>query len=104
VIDASETLRARTTDKLDLWTSFQASSMKKRGIEPSFQNFSFDGESLSGVGGQRVSQVVNRRQLLTSDPGTWSCQSSGRLELIITPTDDNMPQVWRIVSHIRKKS
>jgi len=104
VIDASERLQTWTTDKLDLWTSFQTSFLKKRGIEPNFQKFSLNGESLSCVGGQKFSQVVNGRQFLASDPNIWSCESSSRLSLHITATDGSMQQVWNIVSRIHKKS
>jgi len=104
VISVSTRSSVLTMEKLDRWTSFVASQIKKRGVEPVFRKLSFDGETLSCVGGEKISQMVEGPQFYESDPNVWSCWSSGRLQLNITSTDAHMPQVWDIVSHIRRKS
>ena len=93
-----------TSEKLDSWTSFQSLLLKKNGAEPALRKYSLDCETLSCVGGQRFSQAVRSPQFYESDPAVWTCQSAGRLFLLITATDADMHQVWDIVAHIRKKS
>jgi len=95
---------AFTAERLDLWTSFEASRLKKGGVEPVFRKLSFDNEAVTCVGGQRFSQMLKSPQFYKSDPDVWTCQSVGRLWLQIMATDADMPQVWDIVSRIRKKS
>jgi len=104
VISVSARSSPWTEQKLDSWTSFQSSQLKKRGVEPVFRKFSFDGETLSCVGGEKFSEATKGQQFYESDPNHWSCWSSGRLELNITATDAHMPQVWDVVSQIRRKS
>jgi len=104
VVAVSIRSSAWTEQKLNSWTSFEASQIKKRGVEPAFRKLSFDGETLSCVGGEKLSQASQGQQFYESDPNLWSCRSSARLELNITSTDINMPQVWNIVEHIRRKS
>src|SRR5579863_3913049 len=95
---------AYTIGKLDLWTSFQVSMLKKKGVEPVLRTFNLDDEALSCVGGQKLTAALKAPQFWSNDPNTWWCQSSGRLWLQIMATDADMPQVWLIVSHIHKKS
>jgi hypothetical protein len=104
VVAVSIRSSAWTEQKLNSWSSFEASQIKKRGVEPVFRKFSFDGETLSCVGGEKVSQASQGQQFYESDPNLWSCWSSGRLELNISATDAHMPQVWNVVEHIRRKS
>jgi hypothetical protein len=94
---------AFTARRLDFWTSFEGSQLKKRGLEPVVRKFSFDGEALSCVGGQRFSEMLKSPKFYESDPNVWTCQSAGRLWLQIMATDADMPQVWDIVSHTHKK-
>jgi hypothetical protein len=95
---------AYTTGKLDLWTTFQSSFLKKKGVEPVLRRFSLGDEALSCVGGQKFAESVKAPQFLKNDPNIWTCQSSGRLWLHIVATDADMQQAWAIVSHIHKTS
>ena len=101
-ISVSASLAAFTARRLDLWSSFEGSQLRKRGVEPVIRTFSIDGEPFSCLGGQRLSQLL--RPQFYPDPAVWTCQSAGRLLLMITATDADMAQVWEIVSHIHKKS
>ena len=102
-IDFSRTLS--TMERLDFWTSMQTSMVKKQGSEPNQRSFNFNGETLSCVSGQKFSQIAPRTpQFLEGDANTGECMSSGQLQLRFAGTDADMPQVWEIVSHIRKRS
>ncbi len=92
-----------TIEKIDAWTSLQESVVKKSGVEPAFRRFNFDGETLSCVGGQKFSQALKGPRFHENNPSVWSCESSGRLGLLIMATDADMPQVWDIVSGIHKR-
>jgi len=104
VVSVSTRTSEWTEQRLNSWTSFEASQIKKRGVEPISRRFSFDGETLSCVGGDTMSHATQTPEFYESDPNLWSCRSSGRLELNITSTEANMPQVWNVVEHIRRKS
>lgn len=86
------------------WLSVRSSMLKKDGIDPVVRTFDFDGETMLCVGGGRLEQMLKSSEFFESDPNTWECQSSGWLELQIIATDADMDDVWKIVSHIRKKS
>jgi hypothetical protein len=104
VVDVHARSWARTSEKVDSWTSFQANDLRKRGVEPVVRKFSFDAEDLSCVGGEKMSHALKTPEFYETDPNLWTCWSSGRLDLRITAADAYMPQVWEIVSQIHKKS
>lgn len=95
---------ASNRDRLDLLTRLEGAELEKKGLQPVFRKFDFDGESLSCVGGQRFSQATTGPEFYQTDPNVWRCQTSGRLILRLTAVDADMPKVWEIVSHIRKKT
>jgi hypothetical protein len=103
---------ALTSEKLKKITSFEASVAKQHRSEPASRNFEFDGEKLSCVGGRTLNQMLASvrpsapplTQFYEKEPNIWNCQSSGRLYLQLSGTDADMPQIWEIVSHIRKRS
>ena len=102
-IDLSRTLS--TMERLDLWTSLKTSMIKKQGIDPISRSFTFDGERLSCVGGERFSQFAAKTpQFFESDANTWECMSSGQLQVRFAGADADLPQVWEIISHIRRRS
>lgn len=102
-IDFSKTLF--TMEKLERWTTIQTSMVKKEGSEPDVRTFNLDGETISCVGGQRFSQFAAKTpQFFESDPNSGGCMSSGQLQVQFAGADADMPQVWNIVSHIRKRS
>ena len=89
-------------EKLKRWIGLEASRLKKRGADPLARDFAVEGETLSCIGGQRFSEVAGGAQFYVSDPVTWSCYSSGTLEVKIMATDADLPRVWDIISGIRK--
>jgi hypothetical protein len=92
-------------EKLERWTTIQTSMVKKEGSEPDVRTFNLDGETISCVGGQRFSQFAAKTpQFFESDPNSGGCMSSGQLQVQFAGADADMPQVWNIVSHIRKRS
>jgi len=101
-----------TSERLGRFTSIEASKVTTHGHEPALRSFEFDGEKLSCVGGETFNQMLASArpsappppQFYEKDPNIWTCQSSGRLFLQVLATDADLPQVWEIVSHIRKKS
>jgi hypothetical protein len=86
------------------WLSQRLLMLRREGIDPVIRRFDVDGETMSCVGGERLEQVLKSSRLFESDPNAWECQSSGWLEVRIAATEADMPDVWKIVSHIRKKS
>ncbi len=101
------------SEKLNGITEMQASFVRRDGFTPVLRSFDLGGETLSCVGGQTFNQVIESGlpqsaprppQFFQRDPNAWTCHSSGRLLLNIAGTDADMPQIWEIVSHIRKSS
>lgn len=99
--------------KMEKIRELQAARVKGDGADPVFRNFDLGGESLSCVGGETFSQLIAgghlpstpaTPQIFENDPRNWDCLSPGRLMLHITATDADMPQIWEMVSHIRKSS
>lgn len=86
------------------WLSLRSSMLRREGIDPVIRSFDFEGEAMSCVGGGKFGQVLKSSKSFESDPNAWECWSSGWLEVQIMATDADMPDVWKIVSHIRKKS
>ena len=103
---------ALTSEKLEKITSLEVSAAKEHGRELALRSFEFDGEKLSCVGEGTLNQVLASArpsapalpQFYEKDPNVWNCRSSGRIDLQISGTDADMPQIWEIVSHIRKSS
>ncbi len=98
------TLSTHPLMKTQGWLSVQSSMLKKDGIDPVVRTFDLDGETMSCVGGGKFEQMLKSPKFFESDPNTWDCWSSGWLEMQIMATDADMDDVWKIVSHIRKKS
>jgi hypothetical protein len=101
------------SEKMEKMRDFHASMVRRAGSEPVFRSFDLGGETLSCVGGQTFNEMLRSGlgpsvqplpQFFKRDPNVWFCQSSGRLMLNLSGTEADMPQIWGIVSHIRKAS
>ncbi|MGH9731793.1 MAG: hypothetical protein ACRD4A_08835, partial [Candidatus Acidiferrales bacterium] len=84
---------------INYWESFVTSGLKKKG--PVFQReISLGGETLACVGGNTVPAVEAMKTKIPTGV-SWDCRSAGSLEILITGQEDDLKQVWDIVSRIR---
>jgi hypothetical protein len=74
--------------------------MEKKGGPIETKRFAIDGEAVSCVGGQSVESELHlpHKTALVS----WTCRSTGRLQIIALADKSELPEVWEIVTHIQR--
>ncbi len=87
---------------INYWESFVTSTFRKRGAYTVAQRqINLDSEILVCVGGNALPAGEAKK---IPAGVSWDCRSTGSLEILITGEEDDLNQVWDIVSRIRNGS
>jgi hypothetical protein len=93
---------ASTPERLKSWANHVGAGTAENDKPPVVRSFNINGETLTCVGGRRFEKMLKAPEFYESDPAVWECESSWRLNLQALSTDADMPEVWNILSGIRR--
>jgi hypothetical protein len=93
--------RSFSEDDVQRMTEVEAAYLEKQGVSKVVtRTFHSTGVTVACAGGDRLSSGGVNDEDLTS----WRCKGSGGLEMSVTATQPDLPDVWTILCGIRKKS